>query len=138
MNEKRKLINKCAYFLIKKLVMFLSFSVIFPSYTDKCLVLMNSIIIPLTSVFYFVFSSYTNKCLVIRISGIVIPKSLIQKKIIWFLSKNFKFLFFMHIIFEKKSNCFSILNWNQTSNKDIKNNLHFCEKANTTIRKSGL
>ncbi len=60
MNEKRKLINKCAYFLIKKLVMFLSFSVIFPSYTDKCLVLMNSIIITLTSVFYFVFSSYTN------------------------------------------------------------------------------
>jgi hypothetical protein len=77
LNEKRKLINKCAYFLIKKLVMFLSFSVIFPSCTDKCLVLRNSIIIPLTSVFYFVFSSYTNKCLVIRISGIVIPKSLI-------------------------------------------------------------
>ncbi len=37
LNEKRKLINKCGYFLIKKLVMFLSFSVIFLSCTDKCL-----------------------------------------------------------------------------------------------------
>ena len=67
--------------------MFLSFSVIFPSYTDKCLVLMNTIIIPLTSVFYFVFSSYTSKCLVIRISGIVIPKSLIHL----IVNINFKF-----------------------------------------------
>ncbi len=67
----------CLFFDKKTSYVFKFFSIIFPSYTDKCLVLMNSIIIPLTSVFYFVFSSYTNKCLVIRISGIVIPKSLI-------------------------------------------------------------
>jgi hypothetical protein len=63
--------------MAKSSYVFKFFLLYFFSYLIKCLALLESEIIPMTRFFFFSRACYTKKFLVIRISGIVIPKSLL-------------------------------------------------------------